>query len=71
VVDAFAIHDLELGLFERQRHLVFDEFYAGFAAPSSPSFAAPDGQAYGREGFKGITAGGDLRLKCALSNLTQ
>ncbi|BEH13970.1 hypothetical protein MAALD49_13380 [Marinobacter shengliensis] len=70
MVDALAVHDLELGLFEGRRYLVLDDFYAGFVTDHFvalfDSTDAADVQAYGGVEFQGVTAGGGFRAKCVL-----
>src|SRR5690554_1233081 len=65
VVDALAVHDLELGLFERRRYLVLDDFYAGFVTDHFvtvfDSADAADVQAYGGVEFQSVTTGGGFR----------
>src|SRR5690606_31618676 len=61
-VDALAVHDLELGLAERWRHLVLDDLDAGLAADHLVAFLdgadAADVQAHGGVELERVTAGG-------------
>ena len=65
MVDALAVHDLEFGLLERRRHLVLDDFYAGFVTHHFVAILhcadAADVQTHGGVELQGVTAGGGFR----------